>query len=575
MAFPIILIALFVFATILFGISRYQRNQTRLTAQAIEKHKAFILADAGLARAMARHIARPYANRWYGSSPRDDQIAGDDHAGRFDESSQNLDQIGSASPLSSDQKLEPRGTYSVLVEDRHVGSPEPPAETSNLNYTDIFSKGTVEGSGGSVSALLFARVAIAPEVNYGAPDASAPENIKKIIRYKAYFDDEVVDVPYDQAGAQTRTVRERIDEVIARYHINFLKNRDAFEDLRNQVNAGWNATASKITYSTEEVLAFFNGMRPIRTDVPPSRRPDDADGDGNADRGEAFNLWGDNMLRIYQISDLVGPDRGFRYVIDEGDIPDGPEADKVQRENAIRNILHIFHGITLDPIPDEFRPDSPEPVTSGSDLIDLQGPTQANVDQPAIDYQTNISHFQRVEAFADIVKGNFSVFPTPATTPPVPGAGTSYVNQTFVDMFLGANCPENVEDLMRSEVNRLNTMLAGTQTIDASNYIKKYPPSEAKYPIQLRRDPPPGASQPGEQIPVSELMKFYYKYIDSSCEFAGGNTVDPGPPFVPPDGPDPNPTPGSGGGSDNGGGNNGGGGSLVGPGRIGGGASGI
>src|SRR5204862_6863871 len=86
MALAIILIALFVFSIVMFAIAQQQQHETRFTALSIEQEKAFVLADAGLARAQARHVARSYDKRWYGNPPTDDK-ATNEHAGSFDDAS--------------------------------------------------------------------------------------------------------------------------------------------------------------------------------------------------------------------------------------------------------------------------------------------------------------------------------------------------------------------------------------------------------------------------------------------------------------------------------------------------------
>jgi hypothetical protein len=528
MALPIVLIALLVFSLIMFAISQYQVHETRWTARSLDLQRAFVLADAGMQRAVARHIARPWARRWYGTPPNvaDDQLgaANQEHEGRFDESSQMRDETGTSGPVPEDRKLDPRGTYAVLVEDRRdaeFGETQPPPATPDvkLMFTDIYSKATVQGASGRVNALVFARIAICPELNYFTPSETAPEHIKKVIRYGVYFDPKIADLPYDSTGDGTREARERVHVEVARFHQNFLRNRLLFRDLRAQVNAGWNATPGKFTFSKAEVLAFFNGMAPV---APASTSVDQT-------AGEPFNRWTDMLLRQYRIHDAIEPNRGFRYVIDRRLTP----AQEQTAENVVRNILRIFHNNNpaYVPVPDKFRPDSPTPVTDGNVLLDEQR-AEDNIADPKNEFFRDVTHWQRLQARARIPKGHFKPFPdTVRPTDTSIEIAKDYHDNVFEDSF--KNADGTAIDTMKDECRRI-TSIGADPAIDPEQYVLCCAnPLPRYFPIELRYDLAGAtAGTTPTSIPLDELVRFYYKYIETGARFTNldGEIVMPPPP---------------------------------------------
>lgn len=598
MALAVILIALFVFSIIMFAIATQQQHETRFTAISLEQQRAFVLADAGLARAMARHVARTYHNRWYGPPPgqKDDALPELEHAGRFNESSQSIDDAGG--------KLDPNGTYSVLVEDRHAGELHgaDPTASTRLAFTDVFSKGTIDGPHGPVSALLFARLAIAPEPNFFSqtesvtptltPDESTPELVKRIIRYKVYFGAEEADHAYETPNQDTAEMQRKVGREIALFHQNFLKNRNTFADLRDPAKVGptWNenlATTPQLTQA--QVDGMFAGIAGPEAVPGGSSAPD-------ANPGTFANLWIEHMLKKYRVSDLVPVNTGIKYVV--GEHPNE------QDDRVARNILTTFHeGTPFEPIDPDFKPDAEPGVTTGDQYVQKQG-SQANTSLTAVAYNTEISSFKRLEATATILKGHWKPYPpppppaspapSPAPPPPTERPATDYADSAYKDLFLGGTTTASTDDEMKAECDRVNGMTPPPEPpVNKDLYILSNPPGDKYYPYYLRYKgvngqpaptptplPPnttgaPPTTNPGTthvQLSIPELCRFYAKYIETGAVFSDGNpgTITPVPPV--PTTPPPNRPPPSGNGN---GGNTtpGGGGSRPGGYGIGGGAS--
>jgi hypothetical protein len=559
MALAIILIALFVFSIVMFAIAQQQQHETRFTAMSIEQEKAFVLADAGLARALARHVARPYANRWYGNPPTDDREP-NEHAGFFDDGSQTTDGGG--------DKLEAGGGYTVLVEDRFTGETagDQPSQDSKLDFTDVFARGTYDGPHGVVSALLFARLAIAPEVPFFPPtagvtptvssDESTPELVKRCIRYKVYFDPETADQTYEHTGADTAKLRGRVHEEIAQYHANFLKNRNTFKDLRDtaKVNKDWQAgTAGQAKWTHAQILALFDGI------AGPAPLPaGDSSPDGAS--GEFFNLWTEFMVRVYRVSDLVPANTGAKYLI--GSHPTDTET------RVAGNILRVFFGQTVTPIPAELKEGAANPVTTGDRLLQTIG-TPPTTEKRST-YDTNVSSWHRTEAHAKILQGHLNPFPwPPAGTAPPPSPQPSppqpvadhYVDDAFKKRFFTEDVQPSIKDEMKAECTRVNGLGGNVRFEDKVQAPDQ--PTQKPFPIYLRYDTPPLASTPTTtgpvQLSVPELVKLYAKYIESAAIFDSGDPphVTPTPPM--PTTPPPTRPPPSGNGNGNGNNGHGGG----------------
>lgn len=585
MALPIILIALFVFSIIMFAIAQQQQHETRFTAISLEQQRAFVLADAGLARALARHVARSYHNRWYGAAPgmKDDALPALEHAGRFDESSQNVDETGAGGAPSIDRKLEPQGTYEVLVEDRHTGELEGGEATADvrLAFTDVYSRGTIDGPHGEVSCLIFARMAVSPEPSFFGQtagvtpslvvDESTPELVKRVIRYQVYFDADTAGRRYLNPNADTAGVQALVHHDIALFHQNFLKNRNTFADLRDpgKVNATWQqGSATTAQWTPDQIKGLFAGFAGPAAVPGGTSAPD-------ATNGQFANLWTDHMLRRYRVSDLVPANTGIKYVIGSG-----PTA---QGDRVAGNILRAFGEPPLVTVRPEFKEDANPGVTTGDQLLNLQG-GQANLDQARQVFNTEVSCFSRKELTAVILKG--VLYPRTAPQPDAQGnpppplpepAGSRYEDDIFLQRFLTTDVPPTILNEMKAEIARVNAIGANPPLTEGT-YIVKGNIGTEYYPIFLRytgvngAPPPPvppgtpGTASPGStktQLSVPELVKLYGKYIETAAVFTGGSPaqitpIPPVPTTPPPD--RPVPPPNNGGGSSGGGGSGGAGG---------------
>lgn len=587
MALVIVLIAMLCFSIVMFGIAQQQQHETRWTAISIEQQRAFILADAGLSRALARHIAKPYADRWYGRNPRDDLLPALNHSGRFNESSQGVDEGAGGGPPAADRKLDRNGTYEVMVEDRHVGefaaNPSPPPPDVKVMFTDVYSKGTVEGPRGKpVNVLLFGRIAIAPEVPYfdaspspsPSPSGSAPppvvlstpEMVKRLIRYKVYFAPDLADGAIEQPNADTVKVRTQVHDEIAQFHQNFLKNRNTFKDFRDpaKVPPNWQeGTATQRAWSRDQINQLFAGIAGP-ADVPPGNNNPNPNPPGP---GTFHNLWTDTMLRRYRVSDLVLANTGFKYLIPATDLSGQPLLPSASQTRILDNILRVFYAPeTLKPIDPRFLEGGTPPITDGNELIDLQSggaqSVQAVIDQPREDYNRHVACWERVEAAATILLSHWDPFPTPSPMPsPKPPIAQAFDGQDFFKKkFENETLTPAVIGEMQAEIDRANGML-GTPELSYATYIGKRGKRDQPFPIVLRYDAPAGGGGPAgppPQIAVDELVKFYSKYIESTAAFSTGDPGDISPvppvPTTPPsETPPPQPNPGNNGGGGGGG----------------------
>lgn len=577
MALVIVLIAMLCFSVIMFGIAQQQAHETRWTAISLDQQRAFVLADAGLARAMARHIARPYDQRWYGAAPgmKDDAIADNTHAGRFDESSQLSDESGAGGAPTAAQKLEPHGTYSVLVEDRPVGEFQqaPPIPSRKLMFTDVYSKGSVEGQRGPVSALLFARIVIAPEVDYFPPQPptagatpttppppalrSTPELVKRVIRYKVYFDPEIADKDFQAPNADTLGVRQLVHDEVALFHQNFLKNRNTFKDFRDPAKLGPTWPGSNFTkpkWTKAEINGLFSGFAPA-ADVPggTTNMPDAAD-------GTLRNLWVEELLRRYRISDLVPANTGFRYLIPKELKVSPGDAGQIIARNLMTTFSECGSLVPVDPAFLEVE-GSGSPVTTGDALLEKQK-DQAKLNQKPEDYNLNVSHWVQKQVEASILRGHWNPHPDPS--PPPEDKSTiarSFQDFVFEGRFRSATGTPPTKEEMIAEISRANALGAQPQ-MQPQQYVHFIRCAEKNYAYMLRYNPPTGGAAPPEpiQLGVDELVRFYSKYVESAAKFTNGDReqifpiVPPLPTTPPTQSPSNPPGPGPSGGTPGGGG---------------------
>jgi hypothetical protein len=587
MALVIVLIAMLCFSIVMFGIAQQQQHETRWTAITIEQQRAFVLADAGLSRALARHIAKKYKERWYGKTPNGDLLPALDHSGRFNEESQGVDEGGGGAP-TGDKKLDAHGTYEVMVEDRHVGefSGGGALADTKLMFTDVYSKGTVEGPRGKpVNVLLFGRIVIAPEVPYFDPPATPPapppgqppadppfqfsteEMLKRLIRYKVYFAPEIADRDLQQPNSDTVAVREIVHNEIALYHQNFLKNRNTFKDFRDpaKVPPNWQeGSAGQAQWTKAQIDGLFSGIATETTvPSPGSNNPNDPA------NGQFHNAWTDELLRRYRVSDLVLANTGFKYLIPATDLTGRPTLPTAAQSKILDNILRVFYPPrTLTPINPRFLESPPPnpPVTDGNELLDLQKGSsdqsvQASLEQPRETFNTRVSSWERLEAGATILLSHWDPFPSPSVKP----TDASTIARKFdgADFFKNRFETETLTPAiiteMQQENKRVNDLGATPQISDAA-YIGGRGTRDQPFPLVLRYDPPTGGAAPPSptQIAVDELIKFYAKYIESAAAFTGGSgeitPVPPLPTTPPTESPSPPPP------DPNGGGNGGGGG---------------
>ena len=520
MVIPLMICGLFVFCIVFFGVYQYQQQQMRWTRNTLEQRTAYFLADAAVTRGIARFVAQPYANRWYGPTPADDLLTGRKHSGLLDEHSEVND--------DGNGPLVAGGSYTLLAEDRHDGEQEglPLSTTTNLDFTELFARASVPGYGGPVSVLVYARLAIAPENGYLNPDPAADERIKKVIRYRVFTAQEIADKPYSTPGTDTAAVRSAFQWEIARTHENFLRNRLTFKDLRTKVDAAWNKPApGATTYTDAQVDALFSGVTAVAQNS--LQQTDSA----------AFNWWSDAMFRNYRLADApVAAPEGMRFACDPAKLPDA------LRERMLQNVMKVFSGGTLAPLPDWTKLNSATPIDTGDKFMQRivkNGQTAEDLIAEPIDQWTlDIGNCWRDEEQASIFAGH--AIPYPAPPPAVcPQTSPLFADYVFLEAFQTTPPPTIIAD-MQAEVTRINQYLPAANQMDPAATVRGLGPKPIPYPIELyaQLTDPTGTLQ---DYPISapELITYFGKYIEApQAPFLADGGGDPGP-AIPPDDPRP------------------------------------
>ena len=515
MVIPLMICGLMLFCVVFFGIHQFQRHQMRWTRSSLEQREAFFLADAALSRGVARYMALPYPDRWYGPNPVDNLLTGVKHSGLFDHNSGSQDDGGAP--------LNPRAAYTVLAEDRHDGEREglPLTIETNLDYTELFAHATVPGYGGPVSVLVYGRLATCPEVGYLNPDPTGPERVKKVIRYRVFTAPEYATGPYRTPGADTAAVRSQFEWEIARAHQNFLRNRLTFKDLRAKVDAAWNKPAAPAaTYTDAAVEALFAGI------TPPAANPYDSVAPA------AVNWFASSMFRNYRLSDTPpAPPQGLRFCVDPAKVHDA------RTEQIITNIMLLFSGLTLKPMPDWTRLDSPTPLNTGDKFMNRvlkSGQTADDViTEASATWADDVGSFWRDEEKASIIPGHAFPFPTPTGPFSDPETGTKYVDGFFLDAFASATPPTIAA--MQAEAVRINPFLPGDKQIDP-NEVRGLGISPVAYPILMYSQLNDGSKLVDNPLSIPELITYFGKHIEApQAPFIADGPSDPGPAIPPPD----------------------------------------
>lgn len=499
---PIVAGLSFLIGIVLFGLSQQQRHETRWTMRLYEEQRAQLLADAGLARAMARFVAKPFAESWYASPPSGDGLPALKHSGLLDASSQGKDEDGKGGPPKPAEQLDPDGTYTVLAEDRYEGEYQGWSATSSsrLAWTDLFASGEVAGMRGVTRVMVLARMVITPTLDYFAPSATAPETIKKRVRYRVFAEPDAGDRTYTSPGADSQLARDRIHEEIAVAHQNFLRNRDAFRDLHRNVDAAWNAARGKALFNGSEAEALFAGIAPPKASTLASTD------------GEARNAWVDAALARFHVADGQPQGALTRFLIDPADLI------TAQQELIADNLLKVFHSSTLTPMPERLSPTSSNPVSSPAEFLLIQE-SQERLPLDAGTWSRDVSGWSRKEPSATVPAGHFWPYPDPAPgTYSTTDVAKSYVDQVFIDRFATSSPP--TVDEMRAEVLRANA-LGATPQLDPDLYVSSPDPADVTYPVQLRWEVPRAAGGPlTYQMAVLGVMNHYLKYIEGPAVFA-------------------------------------------------------
>ena len=526
MVIPLMIGGLLLFSVVFFGIYQYQRHQMKWTRNILDEREAFFLADAALHRGVARFVARPYVERWYGATPVDDMLTGRKHSGLLDQTSQGADD--GAGPLVAG------GTYTLLAEDRYDGEREGLSliPSTNLDYTELFAHATVQGAAGPVSALVYGRLAICPETCYLNPDPTDAERIKKMIRYRVYTAPDLADKPYTVPGTDTAAARSRFEYEIAKGHENYLRNRVTFKDLRTKVDATWNkpAPGTCATYSDAQVDAMFANV------TPPAQNPNVSTDPA------AYNWWLAGMIRNYRLADpVVAAPEGERWLLDPQWVYDA------RREQIEASVMLLFTGKTLQPMPDWIALTSPNPTTTGDKFMDRviknNQAAEDMISEPMEQWTSDVANFWRDEDKANIVPGHIFPYPTPTGPFTDPKLGQDYADSAFLDAF-AAPPPPAIAD-MKAEVVRINTLLPAKDQLDPNEMVRDLGIQKVSYPVLLysQLTDPAGALQ-NNPLSVADLLTYCGKYVEApQAPFLADGGGDPGPAYPPDDPAPPKETP--------------------------------